>query len=167
VCIGILSREVGSVLIFDMHGEYGVYSRTDKTEGLKYYFPERVKVFSLDPKNKEAVPFIIDPDEIRPEDLIVAFQDLNRNMVDAIYEINRSRKGDIVSTIRRADPEEWGHRVHPSVLSALKRRMGRGTRNSPAWFSFSRKRTSSWLLISHPTRSSTSLPGRPGSSTSY
>ncbi len=134
VCIGILSREVGSVLIFDMHGEYGVYSRTDKTEGLKYYFPEKVKVFSLDPKNKEAVPFIIDPDEIRPEDIIVAFQDLNRNMVDAIYEINRSRKGDIVSAIRRADLEEWGHRVHPSVLSALKRRMGRMRR-----FSFVRR----------------------------
>ncbi|MFQ6128068.1 MAG: ATP-binding protein [Thermoplasmata archaeon] len=125
VCIGILAKDVGSVLIFDMHGEYGVYSRTDKTEGLKYYFPEKVKVFSLDPKNKEAVPFIIDPDEIKPEDLIVAFQDLNRNMIDAIYEIDRSRKGDIVSSIRRADLEEWGYRIHPSVLSALKRRMGR------------------------------------------
>jgi DNA helicase HerA-like ATPase len=125
VCIGTLSRDVGSVLIFDMHGEYGMYSRTDKTEGLKYYFPERVRVFSLDHKNKEAVPFIIDPNEIRPEDLIVAFQDLNRNMIDAIYEINRSRNGDIVSAIRQADLEEWGHKVHPSVLSALKRRMGR------------------------------------------
>ncbi|MFQ5909573.1 MAG: helicase HerA domain-containing protein [Thermoplasmata archaeon] len=125
VCIGILAKDVGSVLIFDMHGEYGVYSSTDKTEGLKYYFPENVKVFSLDAKNSEAAPFIIDPDKIRPEDLIVAFQDLNRNMIDAIYEINRSRKGDLVSAIRRADLVEWGHRVHPSVLSARKRRMGR------------------------------------------
>ncbi|MFQ6106937.1 MAG: ATP-binding protein [Thermoplasmata archaeon] len=125
VCIGILAKDVGSVMILDMHGEYGVYSRTDKTEGLKYYFPEKVKVFSLDPRNKEATPFIIDPDEIRPEDLIVAFQDLNRNMTDAIYEINRTRKRDLVSSIRQADLVEWGHRVHPSVLSALKRRMGR------------------------------------------
>lgn len=125
VCIGILAKDVGSVLIFDMHGEYGVYSRTDKTEGLKYYFPEKVKVFSLDSRNTEAVPFIINPNEIRPEDLIVAFQDLNRNMIDAIYEINRSKKTDIVSSIRQSDPDEWGYKIHPSVLAALKRRIGR------------------------------------------
>src|SRR3989449_10161224 len=30
VCAGILSKDVGSVLIFDMHSEYGVFSATDK-----------------------------------------------------------------------------------------------------------------------------------------
>ena len=41
VCAGIISRDAGSVLIFDMHGEYGVFSATDNTEGLKFFFRER------------------------------------------------------------------------------------------------------------------------------
>lgn len=126
VCCGILARKVGSVMVFDMHGEYGVYSRTDSTEGLKFFFPEKVEILSLDPKNKEARPFLINPDEIRPEDLIVALQDLNQNMIDAIYEIDRHRRTDLISAIRDAQPEEYDEtRVHPTVLSALKRRMGR------------------------------------------
>src|SRR3989454_352750 len=55
VCAGILSKDVGSVLIFDMHSEYGVFSATDKTEGLKFFFPGKVEIFSLDPKNREAM----------------------------------------------------------------------------------------------------------------
>jgi DNA helicase HerA-like ATPase len=126
VCCGILARGAGSVMVFDMHGEYGVYSRTDRTEGLKYFFPERVEILSLDPKNTEARPFLINPEEIRPEDLIVALQDLNQNMIDAIYEVDRHRRTDLITAIREAMPEEYDEtRVHPTVLSALKRRMGR------------------------------------------
>ncbi|MFQ5838803.1 MAG: ATP-binding protein [Thermoplasmata archaeon] len=126
VCCCILARGAGSVLVFDMHGEYGVYSRTDKTEGLKFFFPEKVEVLSLDPKNKEARPFLINPEEILPEDLIVALQDLNQNMIDAIYEINRQRRTDLIAAIRGAQPEEYDEtKVHPTVLNALKRRMGR------------------------------------------
>src|SRR5438445_17560 len=78
VCVGILARSVGSVLIFDMHGEYGIHSQTDSTEGLKFLFPGKVEIFSLDPKNKEAKPFVLDTREITPEDLVVALQDLTR-----------------------------------------------------------------------------------------
>ncbi len=100
-------------MVFDMHGEYGVYSQTDKTEGLKYFFPEKVEVLSLDPKNKEARPFLVDPEEIRPEDLIVALQDLNQNMIDAIYEVDRRRRTDLVTAIREAMPEEYDEsKVH-------------------------------------------------------
>src|SRR5207302_9815543 len=49
VCAGIISRDAGSVLIFDMHGEYGVFSATDNTEGLKFFFPGKVEILSLDP----------------------------------------------------------------------------------------------------------------------
>ncbi|MCJ2520124.1 MAG: ATP-binding protein [Candidatus Thermoplasmatota archaeon] len=126
VCSCILARGAGSVIIFDMHGEYGVYSRTDRTEGLKFFFPERVEILSLDPKNREARPFLVDPGEIRPEDLIVALQDLNQNMIDAIYEIDRHRRSDLISAIRQALPEEYDEtKVHPTVLNALKRRMMR------------------------------------------
>ncbi len=126
VCCGVLAKRAGSVLVFDMHGEYGIYSRTDKTEGLKFFFPERVEILSLDPKNREARPFLVDPEEIRPEDLIVALQDLNQNMIDAIYEVDRRRVTDLVTAIREALPEEYDEtKVHPTVLNALKRRMGR------------------------------------------
>ncbi len=126
VCLGILGGNVGSVLVFDMHGEYGVYSRTDKTEGLKFYFPERVEILSLDPKNKEARPFLLNAEEIRPQDLIVALRDLNQNMIDAIYEIAKRRPTNLLTAIQEEDPERLDEsRIHPTVLNALKRRVRR------------------------------------------
>src|SRR3989454_7315761 len=73
VFAGILSKDVGSVLIFDMHSEYGVFSAADKTESLKFIFPGEADIFFLDPKNREAQPVVLDPREVTPEDLIVAF----------------------------------------------------------------------------------------------
>ena len=130
ICLSILAKDVGSVLIFDMVGEYGVYSRADSTKGLKYYFPEKVEMFSLDPKNVEAKPFILDPREIEPEDLIVALQDLSPPMVDALFQIDQRRgDADLVSAIRAATPAALGEEVvHEMSLNALKRRMGRITR---------------------------------------
>ena len=127
VCSGILARDVGSVLIFDMHGEYGVFSKTDGTEGLKYFFPGKVEIFSLDPKNKEARPFVLDPREITPEDLIVALQNFTPAMVDTLYEINKSRGGrDLVTAVREATMEALGQeRAHEMSLQGLKRRIGR------------------------------------------
>lgn len=126
VCLGILARDVGPVLVFDMHGEYGVYSRTDKTEGLKFYFPERVEILSLDPQHTEARPFLINPDEITPDDLVVALRDLSGNMIDALYEIDKRRSRDLLGAIEDAAPEEYDEtKVHPTVLNALKRRIRR------------------------------------------
>src|SRR3989454_2801510 len=125
VCLSILAKDVGSVLIFDMVGEYGVYSRADETKGLKYYFPEKVEIFSLDPRNQEAKPFILDPREIEPEDLIVALQDLSPGMVDTIYAIHQRRGGeDLIAAIQHATVEQLGEDlVHEMSLNALKRRM--------------------------------------------
>src|SRR5213079_98803 len=127
VCAGILSRDVGSVLIFDMHGEYGVFSATDNTEGLKFFFPGKVEILSLDPKNKEARPFVLDPREITPEDLIVALQDLTAPMVDTLYEIAKGRAGrDLISTVKESSMEVLGsERAHEMSLQGLKRRIGR------------------------------------------
>jgi len=127
VCLAILAKDVGSVLIFDMVGEYGVYSRADDTKGLKYYFPEKVEIFSLDPKNREAHPFILDPREIEPEDLIVALQDLSPAMVDTIYAVNQHKGNqDLITAIQQATVEQLGEAlVHEMSLNALKRRMNR------------------------------------------
>ena len=130
VCTAILSRDVGSVLVFDMHGEYGVYSKTDGTEGLKYYFPGKVEIFSLDPKNTEARPFVLDAGQITPEDLIIAFQDFTPQMIDHIYQIWRTkpRDLDLIAAIREhqvTQDEVEGGQIHLMVIQALQRRMGR------------------------------------------
>jgi len=130
VCTAILAKEAGSVLVFDMHGEYGVFSQTDGTEGLKYFFPGKVEIFSLDPKNREAKPFVLDAHQINPSDLIIAFQDLTPPMIDLIYQIDRRRpkEVDLVTAIREKVPlesEVEGGQIHLMVLQALQRRMGR------------------------------------------
>jgi len=127
VCAGILARDAASVLIFDMHSEYGVFSQTDGTEGLKYFFPSKVEIFSLDPKNKEAKPFVLDTREITPEDLIVALQNFTPGMVDTLYEINKTRGSrNLIAAIREASMEVLGQeRTHEMSLQGLKRRLGR------------------------------------------
>ena len=127
ICCGILATGAGSVLLFDMHSEYGVYSKTDNTFGLKYWYPDRVEIFSLDPKNKEAYPFTLDPAEIDPEDLIVALQDLSPPTVDALYAVDKRRGSrDLVTAIREMTPEDLGEETaHEMSLQALKRRIAR------------------------------------------
>src|SRR5207247_10181199 len=82
VCAGIISRDTGSVLIFDMHGEYGVFSATDNTEGLKFFFPGKLEILSLDPKNKEARPFVLHPSQSTPEDMRGALKNRKGPMID-------------------------------------------------------------------------------------
>ena len=130
VCTAILSKDAGSVLIFDMHAEYGVFSKTDGTEGLKYFFPGKVEVFSLDPKNTEARPFVLDAHQITPNDLVIAFQDLTPQMIDHIFLLDRRRPReiDLITAIREKQPTEAeveGGQVHLMVLQALQRRMSR------------------------------------------
>ena len=54
---GILKKEVASVLIFDMHNEYG-WQGTDEqntsTKGLKQLFGDKIEVFTLDPEDKSS-----------------------------------------------------------------------------------------------------------------
>jgi hypothetical protein len=107
-----------------MHNEYGLYSATDNSKGLKFYFQEKVEWFTLDPKkNKNATPFFIDPASIAPEDLIIAISDLSQRMQDAIWEINRKRgRNDLLSAIEEA---EAGDMIPESTLHGLQARVAR------------------------------------------
>jgi uncharacterized protein len=127
ICCGILAKDVGSVLLFDMHSEYGVFSKTDSTQGLKYWFPDKVEIFSLDPKNREAHPFILNTKEITPDDFIIAFQDLRPPTIDALYEVNKAKGArDLLVAIKDITMEELGEeRAHEMSLNTLKRRAGR------------------------------------------
>src|SRR2546428_13844581 len=112
ICCGILAKEAGSVLLFDMHSEYGVYSKTDNTFGLKYWYPDRVEIFSLDAKNKEGHPFRLNLKEITPEDLIIALQNLTPAMVDALYQIDKTKgcRG-LISALKQATMEQIGEKL--------------------------------------------------------
>src|SRR3989475_348114 len=90
VCAGILSKDVGSVLIFDMHSEYGVFSATDKTESLKFFFPGKVEIFSLDPKNREAKPFVLDTGDYGTDQMVYLFvaNILSRRLFELYTERN-------------------------------------------------------------------------------
>jgi DNA helicase HerA-like ATPase len=124
ICNFILKTGVASVLVFDMHGEYGMYSVTDNSKGLKFFFPEKVEWFTLDPKrNREATSFFIDPGSITPEDLIIAIPDLSQRMQDAIWQINRGKSDDdLLTAIETAEPADT---VPESTLHALQARIAR------------------------------------------
>jgi uncharacterized protein len=124
ICNFILQTGVASVLVFDMHGEYGMFSATDNSKGLKFYFPEKVEWFTLDPKhNKEANPFFIDPESITPEDLILAVPDLTQRMQDAIWEINKAKgEADLLDAIKDAESSDT---VPESTLHGLQARIAR------------------------------------------
>ena len=125
VCNSILAKDVSSILLFDMHQEYGMYSKSDNSPGLKFFFPHKVEIFSLDPSNTEARPFVISPREITPADVIVAFQDLSDSMIDALYCLDRVKgERDIITAIQEATPDS-DERIHAGSLQALRRRIAR------------------------------------------
>jgi DNA helicase HerA-like ATPase len=52
---GILKKDAASILVFDMHNEYGwqgTHETGDNAKGLKQLFNNKVEVFTLDPENK-------------------------------------------------------------------------------------------------------------------
>jgi uncharacterized protein len=126
ICNFILKTGVASVFLFDMHNEYGQYSATDNSRGLAFYFPEKVEWLTLDPeKNKQASPFLIDPNSITPEDLILALTDLTTRMQDAIWAISQRKRGeDLISAIRNTQSKEIDT-VPDSTLQGLQARIAR------------------------------------------
>ncbi|MHA2053942.1 MAG: ATP-binding protein [Candidatus Hodarchaeales archaeon] len=124
----IIFTETAKVLVFDMQSEYGWRSRADKSPGLKFFFENQVILYGLDPKTTSNLDeeLKIGIDEITPEDLIVAFQDLSSAMVDAIYEIDRRRtkSQNLIEAIQSAvsaDPNPL--RANRGTLNALSRRI--------------------------------------------
>ncbi|MHA1977469.1 MAG: ATP-binding protein [Candidatus Hodarchaeales archaeon] len=126
----IIKTEVSQILVFDMQSEYGWRSRADGSPGLKFFFENQVTLFSLDPgtSKQHDEDLLIGENEIEPEDLIIAFQDLSPTMIDAIYEIDRHKvpsKSLIQSIEDAATAENPPERITRNTLSALSRRITR------------------------------------------
>jgi hypothetical protein len=124
----IIHTGVAKVLVFDMQSEYGWQSRADGSLGIKSFFENQVTLLGLDPETSSQLDeeLRIGEDEIKPEDLIVAFQDLSPAMTDAIYEINRTKASSetlvqAIGNAALADPNPL--RATRTTLSALSRRI--------------------------------------------
>ncbi len=124
----IIKTGVAQVLVFDMQSEYGWQARADGSQGLKFFFEDQVTLLGLDPNTNSQLDeeLRIGEDEIKPEDLIVAIQDLSPQMIDAIYEINSKKTSSesLVQAINNAalaDPKRV--EATRATLSALTRRL--------------------------------------------
>jgi DNA helicase HerA-like ATPase len=98
--IGILQKQAGVNLIFDMHNEYGWEGRSEKgfkVKGLKQLFPSKIAIFTLDEESsrrrKVQTDFVvrIGYDEIEPEDIALLRQTLNLTeaSVQAVFQLAR------------------------------------------------------------------------------
>ena len=128
----IIHLDISQVLVFDMQSEYGWRSRADASPGLKFFFEDKVTLLGLDPSTAKDLDeeLLIGEDEITPQDLVVAFQDLSPAMIDAIYEINNNKSNDqtLIQAITEASIAETNvlaPRSARGTLNALSRRIGR------------------------------------------
>jgi len=85
ILAGIIQHDVGSTLIFDVHGEYAYGKESEakvRVKGLKHLFGSKVLVYTLDPSdaNKPGRPadgvLQIGMNQIEPEDVILMSQEL-------------------------------------------------------------------------------------------
>jgi len=138
---GVLNRQIGVSLIFDMHNDYGweiTDERGPKVKGLKQLFPERVVILTLDEESsrrrnaKYDFAIKLGFDEIEPEDIsmLKATMSLSDTMVDAAYLLRKMWGEGWIKRLLKGTPEDFEDIVHNTnigggTLSALQRRLQR------------------------------------------
>ena len=138
---GVIHRDVGVNLIFDMHDEYAFGKESEDgvwVKGLKELFPTRVQVWSLDPNKREADRHVqIGLDQIEEEDILLLSEELRLSekaplAVAALAEHFRDRW--LLAALGEHLTEEEEERladliereiVHPNTLTALRRALAR------------------------------------------
>ncbi len=134
LCLFILRNKVSQLLLFDMQGEYGMVSRADKTKGLAWYFPDKVKIYrlgKLDTKEKVAdgaEPFFVYKENIALGDIIASAQTLSEPSINVLYYIENlvrskpeeySNLLDVINSIKAEDHKE----INKFSLNALRNRI--------------------------------------------
>ncbi len=137
---GIIKNDVSSLLIFDMHNEYGRYAKSEnnrKMQALKSLFPSKVKVFDVSTKNTDADDYITIPfKDITPTDAAMISNLLGYSeKSEETAAIVGKRKGEknwlkYVLSLKHlsgkeleAEAEKLG--VNSASLGALTRHLGR------------------------------------------
>lgn len=136
---GIIKESASSLIVFDMHNEYGFYTKDESGESkpsLKHFFGSKVKVFDVNPENKDADSLIVIPYKyIEPEDLepVARELDFSEKSLETAY-IVRNRKGEkwlsYLRGLRGSSEDTLSEEasalgVNASALSALVRHLER------------------------------------------
>ncbi len=138
---GIINLDVASVLVFDMHNEYGWQALSEnksapRVKGLKQLFGSKVAVFSLDAASSKArgIPdahelFIgYDQLEIEDLDLLKAELNLTEATLENAYIVREKFGADWIATLLDMSGEEieeftLSHKGHPTAIKTLQRRL--------------------------------------------
>lgn len=143
ILAGILQKNKAVSVIFDMHSEYGLQAIKEGNDesfvkGLKTLFPEKVAIFSLDPKSTRRrggspdVELNINYDSIEVEDIISLNSELNLHSTayEAAYLIAAKYKKkwlEILLSQDSQDLKEFAQEVgaHPESIAALYRKLNK------------------------------------------
>ncbi|PWU03137.1 MAG: ATPase [Candidatus Melainabacteria bacterium] len=138
---GIINRDVASVLVFDMHNEYGWQALSEnksapRVKGLKQLFGSQVAVFSLDQASSKArgVPdaheLFIGYNQIEIEDLELLRSELalTEATLENAYIVKEKFGPDWIATLLDMSVEEieeftLSNKGHPVAIKTLQRRL--------------------------------------------
>lgn len=138
---GVINRDIGVSLIFDMHNDYGWEisdERGPKVQGLKQLFPDKVVILTLDEDSsrrrnaKYDFAIKLGFDEIEPEDIAMlkATMNLSDTMVDAAYLLRKIWDVGWIKRLLKGTPDDFDYiadntNIGGGTLSALQRRLQR------------------------------------------
>ncbi len=138
---GVMKKDLASVLIFDMHNEYGWQAMSEsksapRVKGLKQLFGNDVVVFSLDSESSKArgIPdaheLFIGYDQIEIEDLELLRSELalSEATLENAYIVKEHLGNDWIRVLLEMSGEEIEqfvetHKGHPTAIKTLQRRL--------------------------------------------
>lgn len=146
---GTISKDIASVLVFDMHNEYGWQALSEnksqpRVKGLKQLFGSQVVVFSLDKESSrarglpDAHELYIGYNQIEIEDLDLLKTELalSEATLENAYIAREKLGPDWIATLIDMSGEEIDefcqyNKGHPTALKTLQRRMNTVVQKTP------------------------------------
>ena len=133
LCLNILKHNASQLLLFDMQGEYGLYSRAeDKSEGLKFFYKDKIQIYRLDIDSTldDAEPFKVYKETISSGDVIASSYTLTEPSILALLQVERelskkdSHYKDLLDAINNVPTSDL-QGVSELSLRALRNRISR------------------------------------------
>lgn len=146
---GIIKKDLASVLLFDMHNEYGWQAMSEsksapRVKGLKQLFGKDVVVFSLDQESSRArgIPdareLYIGYNQIEIEDLDLLKGELalSEATLENAYIVREKLGKDWIASLMDMSGEEIeefcnSHKGHPTAIKTLQRRLSTVVSKTP------------------------------------
>ncbi len=138
---GLIAKEIGVSLIFDMHNDYGWQITSENgysVKGLKQLFPSKVSILTLDAESSRRRNAKFDfevklgYDEIEPQDLeqLRVTMNFSDAMIDAIHTLSKRWGKSWIRRLLKGDPDdiddiEANTTIASGTLVAVQRRLER------------------------------------------